>query len=521
MLRSRLRIVVLIILIPLLIFLRKVFFDPDPNSFVQDRTLVDDVHLGVAATALVLAGLLWSRAGLCLRTLRTIELSLFGLMATFFALIQASEFRGPLFTEAALQCPHLPLARLLTVGTSVRWFFLIVIYGVFIPNSWRRCLLLTSLVALVPIVLGFAIGWKADRLDAALVSGLVDLGVLMATGVAVAVFGSYRLHTLQEQAFTAQQLGQYRLKRRLGGGGMGDVYLAEHTLLRRPCAVKMIRPDQAGNPTNLQRFEREVQAMAGLTHWNTVEIFDYGHAENGTFYYVMEYLPGLNLEALINRYGPLPPGRAVHFLRQVCQALREAHGVGLLHRDIKPSNIIATTRGGVPDVAKLLDFGLVQGSGFEEGSDRLTVQGTILGSPPYMSPEQAASKSNLDARSDIYSLGGVAFFLLTGSPPFVRETAMEMLVAHAYEKPQFPSDLSPRVPADLEAVVLRCLEKKPADRYRAIEDVDKALAACACAADWTEDDAMAWWKSHEMESDTSENNVHEVATLATGRKVGV
>ncbi len=204
------------------------------------------------------------------------------------------------------------------------------------------------------------------------------------------MFGSHRIQVLEEQAFEAQQLGQYRLGKRLGSGGMGEVYLAEHLLLRRPCAVKLIRPEQAGDPTNLQRFEREVQAMATLTHYNTVEIYDYGHADDGTFYYVMEYLPGQNLEHLVGNHGPLPPARAIHLLRQVCRALREAHGVGLLHRDIKPSNIIACERGGVYDVVKLLDFGLVQETRLGKNDDRLTQHGTIIGSPPYMSPEQAA-----------------------------------------------------------------------------------------------------------------------------------
>src|SRR5262249_25444685 len=161
-----------------------------------------------------------------------------------------------------------------------------------------------------------------------------------------------------------------------------------HVLLRRPCAIKLIRPEQAGDPTTLQRFEREVQAMATLTHPNTALVFDYGHADDGTFYYVMEYLPGQNLESLVSACGPLPAARAIPFLRQVCGALREAPGIGLLQRDIKPSNIIACERGGLHDVAKLLDFGLVQGAGLVKEAARLTVQGTVLGSPPYMSPEQ-------------------------------------------------------------------------------------------------------------------------------------
>src|SRR5207302_6745989 len=196
------------------------------------------------------------------------------------------------------------------------------------------------------------------------------------------------------------QLGQCRLVRRRGAGGMGEVYLGEHLLLRRACAIKLIRPDHAGDATNLSRFEREVQAMATLTHWNTVEIYDYGHATDGTFYYVMEYLPGLSLQELVDRHGPLPPGRAIHFLRQLCAALHEAHAIGLIHRDIKPSNVIACQRGGVYDVAKLLDFGLVVQTvnlPSQGDSDELTAHGTILGSPPFISPEQAKGKGPVDS----------------------------------------------------------------------------------------------------------------------------
>src|SRR5437588_2647007 len=166
-------------------------------------------------------------------------------------------------------------------------------------------------------------------------------------------------------------------------------------LLRRACAIKLIRHDQAGDPVNLERFEREVKTMATLTHWNTVEVYDYGHAEDGTFYYVMEYLPGLSLDELVEQHGALPPARAVHFLRQVCAALKEAHSIGLIHRDIKPSNVIACQRGGIHDVAKLLDFGLVQSFGLDVPTSRLTVQGTVLGSPPYISPEQAIGKGEV------------------------------------------------------------------------------------------------------------------------------
>jgi serine/threonine-protein kinase len=280
---------------------------------------------------------------------------------------------------------------------------------------------------------------------------------------------------------------------------MGEVYLGEHVLLRRACAVKLIRPDQTGDRTNLSRFEREVKAMAMLTHWNTVEIYDYGHAEDGTFYYVMEYLPGLSLQELVERHGPLPPERAVHFLRQLCGPLGEAHATGLIHRDLKPSNVIACERGGIYDVAKLLDFGLVHclDPVCKAAEQRLTIQGTILGSPPYMAPEQALGKEQLDARTDIYSLGALAYFLLTGHAPFVRETAMETLVAHVHEQPPHVRDLRPEVPADLAEVVMRCLEKDPAARYQDADSLEEALAECECAGLWGKYEARVWWKRND------------------------
>ncbi|HEY7308193.1 MAG TPA: protein kinase [Gemmataceae bacterium] len=494
LLHQRLLFVALLTLIPSLIFLVRNLFDTNLDQVLSgfDRFL----HGTVAAVTAVLALILWRRRGLTLRTLRTIELILFGSLAAFFAWLQYEEFlHGPL--ADASRCAWAPLIfRQAVSASSTRWFFLIIVYGVFIPNTWRRCLLVSLGLALTPLILTpLAVSHHHSPWQSELFFSLLTMATLLAVAIAVAVFGSHRIQVLEAQAFEAQQLGQYRLKRRLGAGGMGEVYLAEHLLLRRPCAVKMIRPEQTGDPTNLQRFEREVQAMATLTHWNTVEIYDYGHADDGTFYYVMEYLPGQNLESLVTCHGPLPPARAIHLLRQVCGALREAHDIGLLHRDIKPSNIIACERGGVFDVAKLLDFGLVQESRF--GTDeRLTQLGTIIGSPPFMSPEQAAGKNALDARSDIYSLGAVAYFLLTGQAPFVRETAMLMLMAHAYEPVVPLTALRPELPNDLQTVVLRCLEKDPAQRFPDAHTLEQALAACDAADEWTEAQAVCWWREH-------------------------
>jgi serine/threonine-protein kinase len=510
LLRGRLRVASLLTLAPLLYFLIKNSVEVVPDGLLSRS----DLHFHALVTLInaVVAGVLWSRLDLSLRALRGIELTLFGLIAAFFSWTQFESFyRDRVYlVEQAEQDEGgtgYPVLNLLLMAFTVRWYFLIVIYGVYIPNTWKRCSLMVSLAALLPIVLTAAAAAARGRLDAEVVSGLVNVGVVLATGVAIAVFGSHRIEVLRQQAFAAQQLGQYRLKKRLGAGGMGEVYLAEHLLLRRPCAIKLIRPEQAGDRLTLQRFEREVRAMATLTHWNTVEVYDYGHAEDGTFYYVMEYLPGQNLERLVERNGPLPPGRVVYLLRQVCHALREAHGVGLLHRDIKPSNILTCERGGVFDVAKLLDFGLVHESRLGREVDKLTTVGTILGSPPYMSPEQAAGKADLGPASDIYSLGGVAYFLLTGRSPFVRETVMQVFLAHAYEPVVPPRQLRPDIPDDLEGVVLRCLSKKPEDRFPDADSLDKALAGCRSAGEWSEEAAAGWWKQpdHQAEVGTKES----------------
>lgn len=275
---------------------------------------------------------------------------------------------------------------------------------------------------------------------------------------------------------------------------MGDVYLAEHLLLKRPCAIKVIRADRAGDPTALARFEREVRATAKLTHWNTVEIFDYGHADDGTFYYVMEYLPGMNLEELVNMHGPLQPDRIVHLLTQTCCALNEAHAQGLIHRDLKPANIFAAQRGGVFDVAKLLDFGLAKAISTSEDVG-LTQQGAITGSPMYMSPEQAVGESP-DERSDIYSLGAVAWFLAAGRPPFDHDNPLKVMVAQAHDVPTRPSKVNPEVPAALDNVIMQCLEKKPDDRPQTVVALHQLLRDVTSMPGWSESDAAEWWKSN-------------------------
>jgi serine/threonine-protein kinase len=377
-------------------------------------------------------------------------------------------------------------------------------YGTFIPNTGRRCAVVAILMALVPMIVvavGGAIHTDVPR--RLVVFFLVEMVMWLGMACAAAVFGSHKISVLRQEAMKAGKLGPYQLKRLLGSGGMGEVYLAEHVLLRRPCAVKLILPERLGDPSVIRRFLREVQVTATLTHPNTVQVFDYGQTEDGTLYYAMEYLPGLSLDEMVARTGPLPAARVVFLLRQICGALAEAHAVGLIHRDIKPGNVIMCSRGGRSDVAKLLDFGLVHRPSEAGDVSRLTHPGLVFGTPAYMSPEQAASRPGMDVRSDIYSLGALAYFLLTGQPPFVRASVVQTLAAHISE----PLAPSPRfrdaVPADVQAVVLRCLAKEQDGRFPDVGALDEALSRCACAGEWTSAHAAAWWKTQATADSTA------------------
>jgi len=286
------------------------------------------------------------------------------------------------------------------------------------------------------------------------------------------------------------QLGQYTLQEKLGEGGMGKVYLARHALLRRPTAVKLISGAHVDSAT-LDRFEHEVQLTSQLTHPNTIEVYDYGHTQEGVFYYVMEYLPGIDLARLIELAGAIPANRAAHILCQVCGSLQEAHTRGLIHRDIKPMNIILTERGGQLDFAKVLDFGLVKDVNADAGK---TIADAIPGTPPYIAPERLGDPRNIDCRSDLYSLGAVAFNLLTGKPLFEGNSAMDI----AYKVVANPA---PRlsefveVDAELEQLVSDCLERDPAARPPSAQAICERLQAII-RKPWTQADARDWWAQH-------------------------
>jgi serine/threonine-protein kinase len=263
-------------------------------------------------------------------------------------------------------------------------------------------------------------------------------------------------------------------------------------MLRRPTAIKLLPPDKAGEVA-LERFQREVQLTASLSHPNTISVFDYGRTPDGVFYYAMEYLDGTNLDGLVREDGPQPPGRVVHILGQVASALVEAHGVGLIHRDIKPENVILCERGGIPDVAKVLDFGLVKD--LERGSEaRLTQANVVQGTPLYLSPEAINDPDAIDARSDVYSLGAVGYYLLTGTHVFSGKTLVEVCSHHLHTEPTPPSQrLGAPVPADLEELILTCLAKAPGQRPFAAAALRDALASLASASDWTDLAAREWW----------------------------
>jgi hypothetical protein len=323
------------------------------------------------------------------------------------------------------------------------------------------------------------------------------VGLLVLGGVFVVGAGAFiqRLGKKADQAIAeARTLGQYTLEEKLGEGGMGAVYRARHAMLRRPTAVKLLHPDRAGS-TQIARFEREVQMTSRLTHPNTIAVYDYGKTPDGVFYYAMEYLPGVNLADLLEIDGPQSEGRVIHILRQVCGSLEEAHGYGLIHRDIKPENIILCVRGGIHDMAKVLDFGIVKDVGGD--SAKLTMDGTLSGTPHYVPPEALRVPVTVDARADIYAVGAVGYFLLTGMPIFDGDSIVEICTKHLKEMPVPPSERAGRkIAEDLERLILSCLTKDPAGRPGSAFDLAQRLSACADAGSWGAQQARNWWRQH-------------------------
>ncbi|TWT55478.1 Serine/threonine-protein kinase PknB [Thalassoglobus neptunius] len=468
------------------------------SAFFLKTELLGSAHITEAdallrwtqLVAIVSSGLIaWRTCAGCghvNRNLRIAELILFGTSELYFIVLTYS-----MVLDCATRGYLFPIVA--------PWMILLFTYSLFIPNSWQRALAMMLPMAIAPVavmgIAGFAVPVVAAEFAQPENSTvLIEAVMVMTFSLVIATWGVRTIRSLRTAEFEARQLGLYRLKRLLGRGGMGEVHLAEHLLLKRPCAIKLIRPEMAGDPQTLARFEREVRSTAQLTHWNTVEIYDYGVSEDGTFYYVMEYLPGMNLDQIVTMHGPMPDERLIHFFEQTCDALAEAHEQGLVHRDIKPANIFAAKRGGTYDVAKLLDFGLVR-SEHVDVDTKITQEGRIAGSPMYMAPEQASGDVS-DARADIYALGCVAYYVLTGKTPFQEANAVKLLLAHAQQTPVSLRSHNPNVSEELDAIVLKCLEKNPDDRFQSVEELREALKSVPVTETWTRERAQEWWTCH-------------------------
>jgi tRNA A-37 threonylcarbamoyl transferase component Bud32 len=442
--------------------------------------------------AAIVAGLLASELHLSRKQLRAVEYALFlGLTL----LIMASQyFVGLDLVERGTD--YVPTILAFVKDGVIQTLVLMMIYGTLIPNrptvaaGVLAAMFIGPVITFIVLSLHPQVGPIVERLSEAEEAGSNIL--FLAIGTALALYGSFTLNGLRTQLHHARKFGQYQLVTKLGEGGMGEVYLAEHQLLKRPCALKLIKAEAGADPIALARFEREVRSAARLRHPNTIDIYDYGLSDDGTFYYVMEYLEGMSLSDLVRRAGPLPPGRVIYLFRQVCAALSEAHTLGLVHRDLKPANIFVAVRGAESDVAKVLDFGLVKLMRDPDGAE-LTGNMTISGTPMYMAPEQALGDRSLDSRADIYALGAMMYFTLTGQPPFVGENPFTVMMAHARDPVVPPSQIKPDIPDDLEQVVLRCLAKKAVERYQTVKALSEALAACRSATDWGPNRADAWW----------------------------
>ncbi|MEM7136043.1 MAG: serine/threonine-protein kinase [Myxococcota bacterium] len=393
------------------------------------------------------------------------------------------------------------------VGAFAMTYFLLA-HAILVPSTALRTAVLGVAMA-IPLLVG--VYWKFSQAGVESVSNFGQDAVsgsgipLAATRTVLTamwwtcttVFCTWTsrvIFGLRREIKSVRKLGQYTLERQLGQGGMGVVYRASHAMLRRPTAVKLLLEEH--NSTGaMARFEREVQLTANLTHPNTVRVFDYGRTPDGTFYYVMEYLDGADLAAVVSRDGAQPPARVVSILRQAASALQEAHGIGLIHRDIKPSNILLTRQGGIPDIAKVLDFGLVKDLQADD-EDGLTRGEEIRGTPQYLAPESISRPAAVDGRSDLYALGAVGYFLLTGEHVFSGATIVEICAHHLHSTPVPPSERANRpVPQELEALLLRCLNKDPADRPSSAAELVEALDALG-EPTWTQKEAETWWAKH-------------------------
>ena len=363
-----------------------------------------------------------------------------------------------------------------------------------IPSTPRRTAVLGTIgTALVVIGSYLYVAYGLGIADPLFIRVMVGaVAIWCAAAVAGSTLASRVIFGLRLRAREAAQLGQYTLVEKIGEGGMGAVYRAQHALLRRPTAVKLLLPERTSE-RDLVRFEREVQLTSQLTHPNTIAIYDFGRTSDNVFYYAMEYVDGVSLERLVEDDGPQSPARVIHILAQACGALAEAHGVGLIHRDVKPANLLLCEHGWAHDVVKVLDFGLIKDitPGSDPGVSNVDM---IAGTPHYLSPEAITDPGHLDGRADIYALGAVGYWLLTGKVVFEGRTFWEVCSQHLLSAPVPPSaHLGLPLPEDLERVILQALEKTVGSRFESAEAFRTALLACCKGDPWSESQAEVWW----------------------------
>jgi eukaryotic-like serine/threonine-protein kinase len=450
----------------------------------------EDVINAFSLVGLIVLALIW-RVWIVRRTLSMERLYL---IDTFYAICTGVAFGASAWFAKELR----PSAY----GCLLYASFMVLARAIIIPSTGQRTAVTGALTFLPMAVVAILVSGHQELPQWAFI--IADL-VISSIIIMIATIGSRVIYGLRKQVSVAMQLGQYTLDRKIGEGGMGEVYRAHHALLRRPTAIKLLVPDRIGGAT-VERFEREVQHMSQLTHPNTVAVFDYGRNPEGIFYYAMEYLDGIDLEKLVADFGPQPCDRVIAILTQVCGALHEAHTSGIIHRDIKPANIILCERGAQPDVAKVVDYGLVKEITEDAGqSTRL-----ILGTPAYIAPEAVSDPEAVGPAGDLYALGAVGYFLLTGKPIYEGQSSVEICVMHVTSTPVPPSQHRAGLPAPLEALILECLDKTPSARPDA-QTLARRLRALPSHADWSEEQAIAWW----AEFRTQERLANAAATEPT------
>ena len=441
-----------------------------------------------------------------------IEILAAALSTAIFLSVRYSNLRRHVKAEAGLWFMLVNAAAVALLNTwafmptetlgGVSWIVFVILVSSMIVSSPPRRILAASLVAASLEPLGV---WLAHLRGTPVPSPLATLALCMPNYVAaiVATLPAHVFQRLGRSLREARDLGSYQLIELLGRGGMGEVWRARHRWLARHAAVKLIRPEVLGAGIGpdaqlvLRRFEREAQATAALTSPHSIRLFDFGVTDDGTFYYVMELLSGCDLERLVRKFGPLPAERAVYLLKQVCRSLAEAHARGLVHRDVKPANIYVCRVGLEYDFVKVLDFGLVKLEAPDTAQPLLATGHVRTGTPAYMAPEIIIGRSSVDRRVDVYSLGCVAYFLLTGRQVFEGGTSMEALIDHVHTLPVPPSQRTQRpIPPQIEQVVLACLDKDPDRRPQDAEQLLQRLQRCTGPAEWSGISAQRWWETH-------------------------